>query len=253
MKHADDHRVHARFDRRRRRRPDAPAGRAPRRLPRDSELARAPPRRRQRSRRTPGKSRIAANSIGPSLIVLTRQNLPTLDRTKYAPAAGVATRRLHPGRRAGKRQAGRDPHGHRQRAAARRRGLRETRRRRHQAAASSACRRSSCSTSSRQPTATKCCRRRSPPASPSKPASANAGTSTSAPSGAFVGLDTYGASAPVPGNLQAPRHHRRRRRRQGPRTLQKIACPAACGIAPAFHSCAALFLAAFRASHDNGI
>src|SRR5205807_3425075 len=27
---------------------------------------------------------------GPTTLVLTRQNLPTLDRTKYAPAAGVA-------------------------------------------------------------------------------------------------------------------------------------------------------------------
>ena len=38
--------------------------------------------------------------------------------------------------------------------------------------------------------------RASRPAWPSRPASANAGTSTSARSGAFVGLDTFGASAP---------------------------------------------------------
>ena len=55
MKIPSDRRVHARFDRRRRRRPDASAGRAPRRLPGDSEPGRAAAGRRERSGRSPGK------------------------------------------------------------------------------------------------------------------------------------------------------------------------------------------------------
>ena len=40
----------------------------------------------------------AAAGTSPSLLVLTRQALPTLDRTKYAPARGVAQGRLRAGR-----------------------------------------------------------------------------------------------------------------------------------------------------------
>ncbi len=53
----------------------------------------------------------------PVALVLTRQNLPTLDRTKYAAAAGVAQGGVRPGRRR-RRQAAGDPDGHRQRAVA---------------------------------------------------------------------------------------------------------------------------------------
>ncbi len=66
-----------------------------------------------------------SNSRGPTALVLSRQNVPTLDRGKYAPADGAA-RRLRPGRRA-LRQAGGDSDRHRQRAFALRRGLREAR------------------------------------------------------------------------------------------------------------------------------
>ena len=49
----------------------------------------------------------------PAALILSRQNLPTLDRARYASATGLAGG-LHP-RRHGRRQARRDPDGHRQR------------------------------------------------------------------------------------------------------------------------------------------
>ena len=58
----------------------------------------------------------------PAAMVLTRQNLPTLDRTKYAPRQRRGARRLCLGRRR-RRQARRDSDGHRQRSLAVRRGL----------------------------------------------------------------------------------------------------------------------------------
>ena len=61
----------------------------------------------------------------PAALVLTRQDLPTLDRTKYAPASGVAQGRLRPRRRR-RRQARRDPARHRQRGLALRRGVRDS-------------------------------------------------------------------------------------------------------------------------------
>ncbi len=63
----------------------------------------------------------------PVVLVLTRQPCPTLDRTKYALAEGVAPRRLRPGRRE-ERQARRDPDGDRHRGRAGRRRLRAARR-----------------------------------------------------------------------------------------------------------------------------
>ena len=50
----------------------------------------------------------------PACLVLSRQALPTFDRTRYAPAAGLRARRLCSRRRPG-RQAGGDPDRHRQR------------------------------------------------------------------------------------------------------------------------------------------
>ncbi len=64
----------------------------------------------------------------PAVLVLSRHPLPTLDRSKYASAAGVAARRVRPGRRAG-RHARCDPDRHGQRDRARRRGARSARRR----------------------------------------------------------------------------------------------------------------------------
>ena len=59
----------------------------------------------------------------PAVLVLSRHPLPTLDRSKYASAAGRRPRRLRPGRPAG-RHARRDPDRHRQRDRAGRRGAR---------------------------------------------------------------------------------------------------------------------------------
>ena len=53
-----------------------------------------------RTKRRRLESDRCSRTTRPVAIVLTRQNLPTLDRTKYAPADGVAQRRLHAGRRA---------------------------------------------------------------------------------------------------------------------------------------------------------
>ena len=54
------------------------------------QLARDPARRRQRSGRGLAHVIMPINDQ-PVALVLTRQNLPTLDRTKYAAAAGVAS------------------------------------------------------------------------------------------------------------------------------------------------------------------
>ena len=53
----------------------------------------------------------------PAVLVLTRQAVPTIDRSKYASASGRGPRGLRPGRRAG-RQAGRPAAGDRQRGGA---------------------------------------------------------------------------------------------------------------------------------------
>ena len=49
----------------------------------------------------------------PAVLALSRQPLPTLDRSKFAPAAGVGSRCLRAGRRP-RRETGGDPHCHRQ-------------------------------------------------------------------------------------------------------------------------------------------
>ena len=51
----------------------------------------------------------------PAVLVLSRQPLPTLDRSKYAPASGVAQRRLR-ARRRSRRESRGDPHRFRQRS-----------------------------------------------------------------------------------------------------------------------------------------
>ena len=87
MEIPDDPRLHPRLDRRRRGRPDPPARRAPRQPPRDPRPGRAS------ARPTPTRcveawQVIMKLSHEPACLVLTRQDLPTLDRTKYAPASG---------------------------------------------------------------------------------------------------------------------------------------------------------------------
>ena len=82
-------RLHPRFDRRRRGRTDASAGRAAgRRCARSRALsccARPTPTRWPR----PGASSCRCKHQ-PACLILSRQNLPTLDRSRYASAAGVA-------------------------------------------------------------------------------------------------------------------------------------------------------------------
>ena len=66
---------------------------------------------------------------GPVALVLTRQNVPVLDRSKYASGRGPAPRRLR-ARRRRRRRPGADPDRDRQRGRARGRGAREAGRRR---------------------------------------------------------------------------------------------------------------------------
>ena len=79
--------LHPRFDRRGRGRPHASAHRASGRPAGDSRPAGPPAGRRQRGDR--GLSQGVCSYNRPAALVLTRQNLPTLDRSKYAPANGL--------------------------------------------------------------------------------------------------------------------------------------------------------------------
>ena len=80
--------LHARFDRRWRGWADAPADRAPGGVAGDSQSAVV---LRPGDANETAEAYKAALLLGgqPAALVLTRQNLPTLDRTKFAPAAGV--------------------------------------------------------------------------------------------------------------------------------------------------------------------
>ena len=86
---ARDLRLHARLDRPRRGRPDAPADRAARGAARDPEPH--ADLRPADADETAEAWRVAlAHRDGPVALVLTRQKLGYIDRAKYAPAAGVA-------------------------------------------------------------------------------------------------------------------------------------------------------------------
>ena len=111
-------RLHPRFDRRRRGRPDAPADRATGRVAGDSQSAGDSPRRRQRSGRGL-QGRDAAERHRPAALVLRGRTCPRWTARSIAPAAG-AQGRLRAGRRR-RRQAGGDSHRHRQRGLALRR------------------------------------------------------------------------------------------------------------------------------------
>ena len=80
---------HPRFDRSRRGRPDAPADRAPRDAARHSQPRDAASGGRHRDGRGVARGRWRGPT-GPTMLVLTRQKLPVLDRTALAPAQGVA-------------------------------------------------------------------------------------------------------------------------------------------------------------------
>ena len=106
-----DLRLHARLDRARRGRPDAPADRAPRRAARHPEYDGDPPGRRERDGRGLAAGARAAPT-GPTALVLTRQKLPVLDRDGVAPSDGVERGALRAGRRRGG-EPRRDPDRHR--------------------------------------------------------------------------------------------------------------------------------------------
>ena len=134
----------------------------------------------------------------PVALVLTRQNVPVFDRSKYASAEGL--------RRGGYVLAdaeGGEPEviliATGSEVALARRRPRGAERRRDRARASSACPAGSSSTARTTPTATRCCRRRSPPASRSRRPRPWAGTATSAPAAGKIGMHTFGSSAPLEG------------------------------------------------------
>ena len=133
----------------------------------------------------------------PAVLVLTRQDLPTLDRTKYAPASGLAKGAYILADAAG-RQARRDPDGHRQRGLALRRGLREAR-----PAEGIKARVVSMPCWELFDDQDPAYRDQRPARPTSRPASRSsrpppsAGASTSAPTGTSIGMRTFGASAPL--------------------------------------------------------
>ena len=80
-------------------RPDAPAGRAPRRAARDPRPRRAAARRRERDRRGVARDPRGPRRARPSL-ALSRQDLPVLDRSRpRRPASASGAYVLVPGRR----------------------------------------------------------------------------------------------------------------------------------------------------------
>ena len=133
------------------------------------------------------------SNSGPSVLVLTRQNLPQL-RRPWTPANRCARGAYEliaaeGGRAAVSLFASGIGSRHRGRGAETPRRAENFGARRLGARASNSCsrrRRPSARQSSATPAST----------SPSKPASARAGTRSSAPSGAFVGMSGFGASAP---------------------------------------------------------
>ena len=175
-------------------RPDAPARRAARqpagRCPTSWCSGRPTPTRRSRRGGSP-----CSTAAGPVALVLTRQKLPVLDRTKLAPAAGTArgayvlidadagSRRSSSSSRQARRcrSRSRPTSGSPPRACG---------------AAWCRCRRGSCSRRSPPTTARRCC----PPRCRAR-VSIEAGSPLGweryvGPAGAILGVDRFGASAP---------------------------------------------------------
>ena len=190
---AGDPPLHPRLDRPGRGRPDPPAGGA-------AGLAAGDPR--------PGRDPPAdANEVAeawreamdrthqPVALVLTRQDVPILDRTKYASADGL--------RRGGyvladaEGRAGGDPDRHRQRGGAGRRGARAARRRRRRARAWSACPAGSSSSARIRAYRDEVL----PPAITARVSVEEASTlgwdRFVGPEGARIGMHTFGSSAPL--------------------------------------------------------
>ena len=98
--------------------------------------------------------RLEARSTNPAALILSRQTLPTLDRSKYAAASGLA-RGAYVLADPADGRAGGDPDRHRQRGLALRAGATRRWRTRACAPASSRCRAGSCSRSRTRRTATR--------------------------------------------------------------------------------------------------
>ena len=195
MEIADDLRLHARRDGRRRGRPDAPADRAARLAARDARPDAAAPGRRERSGRGVSLRPAAAAPAGGAWCCrASRCRRSTA--ANYAPAAGVA-RGAYVLADAPGGNAGGDPDRDRQRGQPRGRGARDSCSRRASARAWCRCRRGTSSSSSRRTIATACCRRRSRRAWRSSRRRRSAGSATSASAAGSIGMQTFGASAPL--------------------------------------------------------
>ena len=172
-------RLDARLDRPRRGRPDAPAGRAPvvaaATSPAWTSSARPTPTRR-RSR----GGRSSSTPTGPAGLCLTRQNVPTFDRAKFALGRGRRARRVR-ARRA--TAAARHPDRHRLRGAARRRRPGAARGRGHLRPGGVDAVRGVVRRNRTRPTGRRCSRRRCGPGSRSRRASLPRGRSSSATPG----------------------------------------------------------------------
>ena len=146
---------------------------------------------------------------GPTILVFSRQTLPIYDRTRFGPASGARKGALRPGRRA-RRTARADPDRHRAPKSAWPSAARDAARGAGPSSrAWSACHRGSCSARNRRAIATRCCRRRSRRACRSKPPHHSAGSAGLASRATIIGLNRFGASAPIDGHLQAPELHPR--------------------------------------------
>ena len=187
--------LHARLDRRRRGRADAPAGRAARVAAGDSRPARVPPGGRERGRRDVALRDAAPPRAGCPRSSRARRCRPSTDRRRR-PRRSVDERRVRPRRRR-RRRARRDPDRDRVRGRPRAVGARRSSPRRASARASSACRARSSSTASRRSTATRCI----PPSVKARVAIEQASTlgwhRYVGDGGAIVGMHTFGASAPL--------------------------------------------------------
>ena len=181
----------ARLDRPRRRRPDASAGRASRRRCARSRTCWCSARATRSRRSSAGSSRLQAKDR-PSVLALTRQNLPQL-RNRLDERQRLRRRRLRD-RRAGRRGRRVDLR-HRLGSLDRGRGRASCSPAAASPRASSRCRASNCCSQQPEACAAPSSARRAS-RSRSKPACGRAGTPSSARTALFVGMTTFGASAP---------------------------------------------------------
>ena len=131
----------------------------------------------------------------PVALVLTRQNVPTLDRTQLRVGGRLAPRCLRPGRRA-ERQAGRHPDCERFGGRPDLGRATNAARPRNHGRASSPCRAGNCSTPSRRVIATRCCCRRSTARLAVEAGASQGWHRYVGDRGDVLGIDRFGASAP---------------------------------------------------------